>query len=193
MQEPENGKKRERLSSGHDMASRPQIHNRGYLHKTGPITIPAWMGWGSAQLLAAGEGNHILGMSIYKHLCHVNSPLPHIVLYTFSLNVQFSFPSYIKGRKLCLLSEGHAFLVYPVDNILGVHKLCPKSFWQICNILLYLSTTLIYIYLNVSRLLIYKELLSHYSIYLCIPSQSTVQKRSLVMLVKTILLERQLQ
>lgn len=40
MQEPENGKKRERLSSGHDMASRPQIHNRGYLHKTGPITIP---------------------------------------------------------------------------------------------------------------------------------------------------------
>lgn len=32
-------------------------------------------GAGLSQLLAAGEENRILGVSIYKHPCHVNSPI----------------------------------------------------------------------------------------------------------------------
>lgn len=75
MQEPENGKKCERLSSGHDLASRPQIHNRGYRHKDWAHHHSNMDGVGLSQLLAAGEENHILGVSIYKHPCHVNSPI----------------------------------------------------------------------------------------------------------------------
>lgn len=167
MQKLENGKKCERLSSGRDMTSQPQIYSsRGYLNKTGPREW--FVGPFLPEELWAVNGGW-KGSSIFLGSASCSSKenfSPLITIYTFSSYeytyiVLFSF--LLKGRKpTVLVFWCHAFSLYHVDNTLGIHKQLPNSFWQIYNTLLYLSANkYIYIYSNVSMLLIYRDLLSH--------------------------------